>query len=63
VWSTRHLTAARNAEIRAQFAGSRWPDLRLASTAYADLLTQLRGTRGGTDGYEAVWFYERLSAA
>ena len=63
VLSTRHVTAARNAEIRAQFAGSRWPDLSLAGTAYADLITQLRRARGGTDGYEAVWFYERLSAA
>jgi len=63
VSSTRHVTAAGNAKIRAEFAGSRWRDLRLAGTAYADLLTQLRKARGGTDGYETVWFYQRLSSA
>jgi len=49
-------------KIRAQFAGSHWPDLRTAGTAYADLATQLRTARG-TDGYQAVWSYQRLSAA
>ena len=59
---TRHVTAAVYPKIRAQFAGSRWTDLRTAGTAYTDLLTQLRTARG-TDGYEAVWFYQRLSSA
>jgi len=60
--STHHATATGYSKIRAQFAGSRWPDLRTAGTAYADLATQLRTARG-TDGYQAVWFYQRLAAA
>jgi hypothetical protein len=60
--ATRHVTAADFPKIRARFARSHWRDLRLAGTAYADLLTQLRTSRG-TDGYEAVWFYQRLSSA
>jgi hypothetical protein len=60
--TTRHVTAADFPRIRARFARSHWRDLRLAGTAYADLLTQLRTSRG-TDGYEAVWFYQRLTAA
>jgi len=49
-------------KIRVQFVGSRWPDLRTAGTAYVDLAMQLRTARG-TDGYQTVWFYQRLSAA
>ena len=60
--STQHVPATEYPKIRAQFAGSRWPDLRTAGTAYADLAAQLRTARG-TDGYQAVWFYQRLSAA
>jgi hypothetical protein len=45
-----------------QFAGSRWPDLRTAGTAYLDLAVQLRTARG-TDGYQTVWFTQRLSTA
>ena len=60
--ATHHLTAADYPKIRAQFAGSRWPDLRTAGTAYVDLAVQLRTARG-TDGYQTVWFYQRLSAA
>ena len=60
--STHHATATGYPKIRAQFAGSRWPDLRTAGTAYADLAAQLRTARG-TDGYQAVWFYQQLSAA
>jgi hypothetical protein len=59
---THHLTATGYPKIRAEFAGSRWPGLRTAGTAYADLLTQLRHARG-TDGYETAWFYQRLCAA
>jgi hypothetical protein len=60
--STQDVSAAGYLKIRAEFAGSRWPDLRTAGTAYADLGTALRTARG-TDGYQTVWFYQRLSAA
>ena len=60
--STQDVPAADYQKIRAQFAGSRWPDLRNAGTAYVDLATQLTHARG-TDGYQTVWFYQRLSAA
>ena len=60
--STHHVTAADYRQIRAQFAGSRWPDLRTAGTDYVDLAVQLLTARG-TDGYETVWFYQRLGAA
>ena len=48
-------------KIRAQFASSRWPDLRTAGMSYVDLIVALQTARA--DGYEAVWFYQRLSAA
>jgi hypothetical protein len=60
--STQDVPAADYPKIRAQFAGSRWPDLRNAGTAYIDLAVQLPTARG-TDGYQTVWFYQRLSAA
>jgi hypothetical protein len=60
--STQHVSAAGYRKIRAEFAASRWPDLRTAGTAYADLGTALLTARG-TDGYQTVWFYQRLSAA
>ena len=60
--SPYHVTAGDYPKIRAQFADSRWPDLRTAGTAFTDLAVQLRHARG-TDGYQAVWFYQRLSAA
>ena len=60
--STQDVPAADYPKIRAQFAGSRWPDLRNAGTAYVDLATQLPHARY-TDGYQTVWFYQRLSAA
>ena len=60
--STQDVPATDYPKIRAQFAGSRWPDLRNAGTAYVDLATQLTHARG-TDGYQTVWFYQRLSAA
>jgi hypothetical protein len=60
--STHDVPAADYRKIRAQFAGSRWPDLRTAGTAYADLAIQLRNARY-TDGYQTVWFYQRLSGA
>ena len=60
--STQHVPATDYQKIRAEFAGSRWPDLRNAGTAYVDLATALHNARG-TDGYQTVWFYQRLSAA
>ena len=60
--STHDVPATAYPMIRAEFAGSRWPDLRTAGTAYVDLAVALRTARG-TDGYETVWFYQRLSAA
>lgn len=60
--ATQHVPAADYPKIRAEFAGSRWPDLRTAGTAYVDLAVQLLHPRY-TDGYETVWFYQRLSAA
>ena len=60
--STQDVPATDYPKIRAEFAGSRWPDLRNAGTAYVDLAVQLLHARG-TDGYQTVWFYQRLSAA
>jgi hypothetical protein len=60
--ATQDVTAAQYTTLRAEFAGSRFPDLRNAGTAYVDLAEQLLHARG-TDGYETVWFYQRLSAA
>ena len=60
--STQDVPAAEYPKLRAEFAGSRWPDPRTAGTAYVDLATALRTARG-TDRYQTVWFYQRLSAA
>ena len=60
--STQSVPAADYQKIRAEFAGSRWPDLRNAGTAYVDLATQLLSAPS-SDGYETVWFYQRLSDA
>ena len=60
--STQDVPATDYPKIRAEFAGSRWPDLRNAGTAYVDLAVQLLTARA-TDGYQTVWFYQRLSAA
>ena len=60
--STQDVSAADYQKIRAEFAGSRWPDLRTDGTAYVDLAVQLLTARG-TDGYQTVWFYQRLSDA
>jgi hypothetical protein len=55
-----HQAAASNyPKIRVQFARSHWPDLRAAGMAYADLAVQLQTARA--DGYQTVWFYQRLS--
>jgi hypothetical protein len=60
--STQDVPPVGYPKIRAQFAGSRWPDLRKARTAYADLAMQLPNARY-IDGYRTVWFYQRLSVA
>jgi|SRR5271165_2191548 len=60
--STQDVSAADYRKIRAEFAGSHWPDLRTDGTAYIDLAVALRTARG-TDGYQTVWFYQRLSDA
>jgi hypothetical protein len=59
--TTHNAPAAGYPKIRAEFAGSRWPDLRTAGTAYVDLALALH-TAHGTDGYQTVWFTQRLSA-
>src|SRR5215469_14516123 len=56
-----HAAASNYPKIRAQFARSQWPDLRAAGTAYVDLIVALQTARA--DGYETVWFYQRLSLA
>jgi hypothetical protein len=60
--ATQEVPAAAYPTLRAEFAGSRFADLRTAGTAYVDLAVALLTARG-TDGYETVWFYQRLSAA
>ena len=59
--TTQNVPQADYPKIRAEFAGSRWPDLRAAGTAYVDLAIALRTARG-TDGYQTVWFHQRLVA-
>ena len=60
--STQDLPATAYPKIRAEFAASRLADLRTAGTAYVDLAVALLTARG-TDGYQTVWFCQRLSAA
>ena len=61
-WATQNVPAAEYPKLRAEFAGSRFQDLRTAGTAYVDPAVALLTARG-TDGYQTVWFYHRLSAA
>lgn len=57
-----HQVAAKDyRKIAAQFAGSRWPDLRSSGLAYVEIATKLRVTHAY--GGETVWFIERLAAA
>jgi hypothetical protein len=60
--TTQDVPATAYPKFRAEFAGSRWPDLRTAGTAYVDLAMQLPHAPY-TDGFETIWFYQRLSAA
>lgn len=48
-------------KMAAQFAGSRWPDLRISGLAYVEIATQLREMHAY--GGETAWFYQRLSVA
>ena len=59
--ATQNVPPAEYPKLRADFAGSRFADVRTAGTAYVDLAVALHTARG-TDGYETVWFYQRLSA-
>jgi hypothetical protein len=58
---THQVAAADYPKIGAQFAGSRWPDLRSSGLAYVDLAAKLHSTHAY--GGETVWFYQRLSTA
>jgi len=60
--TTQDVSVADYQKVRAEFAASRWPDLRNAGTAYVDLAAQLLNGPY-SDGYQTVWFYQRLSAA
>jgi hypothetical protein len=60
--ATQDVPASEYPNLRVEFAGSRFPDLRTAGTAYVDLAVALLTARG-TDGYQTVWFSQRLSAA
>ncbi len=58
---THQVAAADYPAIGAQFAGSRWPDLRFSGMAYVEIATKLLTTHAY--GGETAWFYQRLSAA
>jgi len=62
VSGTRQVAAANYPRIRAEFADSRWPDLRAAGTSYIDLVIKLRRPQY-TDGYETVSYCQRPSVA
>jgi hypothetical protein len=53
------VAAADYPVIRAQFAGSRSPDLRISGLAYVEIATKLLTTRAY--GGETTWFYQRLA--
>jgi hypothetical protein len=55
------VAAADYPKAAAQFASSRWPDLRHSGLAYVEIATSLL-TRHDYGG-ETAWFYQRLSAA
>ncbi len=57
-----HQVAAKGyPKVAAQFAGSRWPDLRISGLAYVEIATKLRATHAY--GGETVWFIQRLATA
>jgi hypothetical protein len=55
------VAAADYPKIGAQFARSRWPDLRFSGVAYTEIATDLLRTHAY--GGETVWIYERLADA
>lgn len=57
---THQVPAQGYPKIRAEFAGSRWADLRAAGTAYVDLAVTVQHVRAYA--YQTVWSYERLSS-
>jgi hypothetical protein len=57
---THQVPAHDYPKIRAEFAGSRWPDLRQAGTAYVDLAVTVQHVRAYA--YQTVWSYQRLSS-
>jgi hypothetical protein len=57
---THQVAAADYPAIGAQFADSRWPDLRFSGMAYVEIATKLLTTHAY--GGETAWFYQRLSA-
>jgi hypothetical protein len=58
---THQVAAADYPAIGAQFAGSRWPDLRFSGLAYVEIAAKLLTTHAY--GGETACFYQRLSAA
>ena len=58
---THQAAATKYPRIRAEFTGSRWPDLRISGLAYVEIATELRARHAY--GGETVWFIERLAAA
>ena len=48
-------------QMAAQFASSRWQDLRISGLAWVEIVTKQRSMHAY--GGETVWFYQRLSAA
>jgi len=59
--AAHQVTAKQYPKIGAQFADSRWPDLRISGVAYVGIATKLLTTHAY--GGETTWFYERLAAA
>jgi len=59
--AAHQVTAKDYPKIGAQFADSRWPDLRISGVAYVGIATKLLTTHAY--GGETTWFYERLAAA
>ncbi|HEY2128198.1 MAG TPA: hypothetical protein VGH77_13535 [Streptosporangiaceae bacterium] len=61
VLGAHQVAASEYPKIAAQFAGSRWPDLRISGLAYVEIATRLHATHAY--GGETAWFIERLAAA
>jgi len=59
--AAHQAAASHYPRIRAQFRHAQWPDLRVAGMSYVDLIVALQTARA--DGYQTVWFYQRLSLA